>query len=152
MWAVARGGCSCRSGRHFSRGASLGIFSTLCFHGWRVRSQADSTESIVLRLEAWPLLDGYPELCGRKEFQNCRRPGKWNSVHGCPWPLLAPTPKHPASEPLTLSTAWERSEPLTFTCSQIVFKSKQASAISSAFFFVVCVYCTLSWPKNHKLY
>ena len=88
----------------------------------------------VLRLEAWPLLDGYPELCGRKEFQNCRRPGKWNSVHGRPWPLLAPTPKHPASEPLTLSTAWERSEPLAFTCSQIVFKNKQASAISSAFF------------------
>lgn len=138
MGAVARGGCSRRSGRNGSPGASLALFSIiLCVHGHSVGSQAGSTESVVLRLEAWSPLDGDPELRGREGFKNCRRPGKWNSVPGLPWSWLAPTPKHPASEPLTLPAAWERSQPLAFTCSQIVFKGKQTSAIPSAFFYMV---------------
>lgn len=130
VWALARGWCAHSSGRNGSTGASLGIVSKLCFHGWRAYCQAGTIESTFLRLEAWPLLGGYPV--------RCERVGLRSLVHGCPSSLLASPPKHRASELLALSTTREWSQPLTSKCIQIVFKSQQTSVISSAF-FMICI-------------
>lgn len=152
MWAVAKGWGSHSSRRNGSTGASLGIVSKLCFHGWRAYCQAGTIESTFLRLEAWPLLGGYPVLCGRVRLRILGT----LKVELSSWvPIFTagftPHPKHPASEPLALSTPPESgvspSHPHGFRLSlkaNELLLSHQPSLWSA---FSV----RLSWPKIHKL-